>query len=137
MAMDPKGDGSGLTLLAYAYSPSEAALMISALEGAGYDVFVPGYHMMANAQHFSVAFGGAKIMVPDDQAETAAALLAAISADTEVAQSKMPGARSYPGLLRRVAMSIVYFFTGTAPALNARFLQQKADVPDPKPEQEE
>ncbi len=134
MVSEPKGDGSGLTLLAYAYSPSEAALMISALEGAGYDVLVPGYHMMANAQHFSVAFGGAKIMVPDDQAEPAAGLLAAIAAETEATQAEAPA--PHPGQIRCLVLSIVYFLIGTAPALNARFLQQKTDIPASKREPE-
>ncbi|MGJ8627449.1 MAG: hypothetical protein ACSHXB_10880 [Sulfitobacter sp.] len=123
-----KSNGSGLTQLAYAYTPSEAALLISALEGAGFDVFVPGYHMMANAQHFSVAFGGAKVMVPDNQAEDAAALLSYIAANTsnEAQDAPDPPQRNW---FKRIVMGVIYFFTGTAPALAGRFLTTQTKSP--------
>lgn len=141
---DPSNStGTGLVRLAYAYSPSEVALMISALEGAGFDVFAPGFHMAANAQHLSVALGGVPIMVPASQADEAAALLAAIEADTArnaqtATNDESPDAlpAKTPNPLLRALYAVFYLFTGTAPALNQRFLSHKNTVP-PQDEQTE
>ncbi len=125
----PLANVPGLTRIAQVYAPAEAALVITALEGAGFKVFVPGFHTLSNVQYLSVALGGVPIMVETARADEAARLLNALDTETvelldppifdSPEQDKTPP-RPKP-LLRRIVESLFYFFTGTAPALGGRF----------------
>lgn len=126
----PLRDVPGLTRIAQVYGPSDAMLVVAALEGAGFKVFVPGYHTLSNVQYLSVALGGVPVMVETARAVEAAAFLDALEADkvelldpaafvaTQDDALPEPAPR---GLLRRIAESVFYIFTGTAPALRGRY----------------
>ncbi|MRU16819.1 hypothetical protein FDP25_15360 [Roseovarius sp. A21] len=119
----------GLTRIAQVYAPAEAMLLVTALEGAGFRVFVPGFHTLSNVQYLSVALGGVPVMVETARADEAAKFLDALDTETvelldplpfdTTQQDDMPS-RPKP-LLRRILESLFYLFTGTAPALGGRF----------------
>ncbi len=123
-------DVPGLTRIAQVFGPSDAMLAVAALEGAGFRVFVPGYHTLSNAQYLSVALGGVPIMIETARAAEAAAFLDALeTSDVEVlspsAFDSSPDDDLPPphprGLLRQIVESAFYLLTGTAPALRGRY----------------
>ena len=128
--------GSPLTRIAHVYSTSEAALTIAALEGAGFAVFVPGYHTHNTVPHISVALGGMPVLIESHHAREARDFLAALdkaAAEAEAEEQNngaagddtaRPASRSW---LYKLVMLFVYFLTGTAPALNARFTDPPED----------
>ena len=122
MSKFAKGNGA-LICVAHVYSPSQAGLKISALEGAGFDVFAPWYHTFCNLQYHGVALGGLPILVPRAQAEDALALLLENEIADEDARMAVPVPRHSPAtLLGKILMAIVYWKTATGPALNVCFL---------------
>lgn len=119
----------GLIRVAQVFGPAEASLVVAALEGAGFKIFVPGFHTLSNVQYLSVAFGGVPVMVERRRAAEAAAFLEALDhknieivgpeqIDRDCRDGSAPKRRS---LLYRLGMSAFYLFTGTAPALKGRF----------------
>ncbi|WP_306154550.1 hypothetical protein [Roseovarius sp. MMSF_3281] len=128
--------GSPLTRIAHVYSTSEAALTIAALEGAGFDVFVPGYHTHNTVPHISVALGGMPVLIENHRASEAREFLAALDKPAAKAEAEeqdedaadddttRPASRSW---LYKLVMLVVYFLTGTAPPLNARFTDPPED----------
>ncbi len=70
--------GSHLTTIAHCFRQIDAALAISALEAAGFRVFVPHFHISGITPHFAIAFGGIPIQVPDADAHEAATFLTAL-----------------------------------------------------------
>jgi len=123
----------GLTRVAQVFSPTEAALLVSALEGAGFKVFVPGFHTLSNLQYLSVALGGIPVMVATSRAPEALAFLDALETGGvslldqhhtgPADHSSLPPAKR--GLLRRFLTSCFYLATGTAPALPGRYMAHK------------
>jgi hypothetical protein len=109
---------SALTTIARAASAMDASLMITALEGAGFDVFAPGYHTLSNLPHLGVALGGAGIMVPVDQAGDALTFLAALPGPED---ADAPPPMSSWQFLRRVAVGALYLSVGAAPSLRGVF----------------
>ncbi len=107
-----------LTIIANAGSAMDASLTITALEGAGFDVFLPGYHMLNNFPHLGVALGGVPIMVRQPHAEEAAAFLAALNQPETASERSCLGVW---GVLGRVFASLLFLSTGTAPSLRGVF----------------
>ena len=107
-----------LTIIAHAGSAMDASLTITALEGAGFDVFVPGYHMLNNVPHLGVARGGVPIMVRQPHAKEAATFLAALPQPKSASESDSLGVW---GVLGRVFAGLFFLFTGTAPSLRGVF----------------
>ncbi|MGQ3488784.1 hypothetical protein [Roseovarius pacificus] len=111
--------GSGLTRIAQVYSPTEAALTVAALEGAGFQVFVPGYHTHNTVPHMAVAFGGIPVMVRSDQAAEAARFLDAL--DRPATPDTAPEDAPHLPWWRRLLALVIFLLTGTAPPLKGRF----------------
>lgn len=70
--------GSHLTTIAHCFRQIDAALAVSALEAAGFRVFVPHFHISGITPHFAIAFGGIPIQVPNADAHEAAVFLSAL-----------------------------------------------------------
>ena len=121
--IDSSHDTVALKCICHVYSPSQAALKISALEGHGFEVFAPWFHTIANNGHMSIALGGLPILVPHRQAPAAMALLEDIETVDEVARAESGVRRSLQqSLLWRLISVFVFWFTGTGPAMNVAFL---------------
>ncbi|MBU2983321.1 hypothetical protein KO498_16060 [Lentibacter algarum] len=102
-------DLANLTQIGWSYSPSAAALTLSALEAAGYDVVMPHFHTHALLANQALALGGIPIAVPASQADDARALLQAIDAG-KVIDLETKAAPSEPALRKKSLLwKIVYF----------------------------
>ncbi len=64
-------------------NPAVALLIRSRLEAAGFLVSIQGLDAALATEGYSLATGGVRVRVPQDQAEEARAFLAAEPADTE------------------------------------------------------
>ncbi len=96
----------------------DASVTITALEGAGFDVFVPGYHMLNTFPHLGVALGGVPIMVRQPHVKEAATFLAALPQPETASES---GCIGVWGALGRIFASLFFLSTGTAPSLRGVF----------------
>ena len=130
MPNDAPTYSNGLTTVAYAYSPSQAALKISALEGAGFDVFAPWFHTLANLQHHAIALGGLPLRVPSEQAQDARDLLLANEMADDTARETSRVTRAAPrSLFWKVVVAVVYYLTGTGPSMNVSFIASDRGKP--------
>ena len=74
----------GFTRVASSYEPGEARLAVTALEGAGFHPITTGMQTTDTLPMNSLAFGPIEVMVPDADADEAAALLEAIANGTVI-----------------------------------------------------
>lgn len=74
----------GFTRIATSFEPTEIRMAVAALEGAGYITIAPGLQITDTLPMNSLAFGPLEVYVPDDDAETARALLEAIASGTVI-----------------------------------------------------
>ena len=66
-----------------AFNPAEAQLVRSRLEAAGFDAVVAHELSALSLDGYSMAVGGIRVQVPEDQAAEAKALLAAADTSSE------------------------------------------------------
>lgn len=116
-------DTTALTCVADVMNPSQAALKLSALEAAGFEVCMPWFHTLANLQHHAVALGGLPMLAHHDQAEDALSLLLRIEEADEAAHAVSGVKRSGPrSSFWRWVQALIYLQTGTGPSFNVTFL---------------
>lgn len=115
----PLQDVPGLTRIAQVYSTTQAALTISALEGAGISVTIPGLHTLNTVPHWAMAMGGLPVLTPTREADEARALLNHIDAAPGTSSTE-PHQPAAPSPWAKALMAVVYLLTGTAPAWHAR-----------------
>ena len=113
-----------LTRVTHAYSTTDAALIMCALDAAGFSVHVPGFHTISSVPHASVALGGLPVLVHTSQADDARAFLKALSTrpnyESDTYEITPDTQRPPRWSIWRVIAIIFYLSTGTAPALHGR-----------------
>ena len=119
---------AALVQIGLCYSSSEAALVVSALEGAGFDVLLPHFHTHALLPHQAIALGGMPLMVPRTQADEALAYLPALQAsrhqETADTADTVPPQTLEKGFVRKIAALVLMLIGGVGLSLNATFLKR-------------
>lgn len=88
-----------LVTVAIAYRYSSASLLISALEGAGFNVFCPFMTTLTVQPHLTLAFGGMAIQVPLSQNKEAVKFLIALqNGDVQVLDAELSRAPKEVGV---------------------------------------
>ncbi|WP_306121195.1 hypothetical protein [Roseovarius sp. MMSF_3359] len=79
-----------MTTIARTFRQIDAALTIAALDGAGFRVFAPHFHIHGTTPHFAIAYGGIAIQVPDSEAPEAVAFLHALNTPVPDNEAPLP-----------------------------------------------
>ncbi len=126
---------SPLTRIATSYNPTDAALWAACLEGAGFTVFLPGFHTANNCPHWQVGLGGLPIYVLRAEARAARAFLAAeLETQENAKEAKEPP--NLRLLLRFLSLFSLFFYTESAPAFSMLSLVDEDDLALDDPETE-
>lgn len=99
--------------------PFALALVVAKLRGAGIWSHVDIFHMATNYSHYAVALGGAKVMVLEQDAQEAAALL----------EDGPPMVSSGLSGWRAVVAVLLFFQCGACPSPFAVYLQRDPESP--------
>lgn len=106
--------GSGLTTIAHCFRQIDAALAISALEAAGYDVFAPHFQISGLTPHCAIAYGGIPLRVPAAQAAEATTFLQDLHDTASAAET--PSKSGYRrGWVYTVRDVVLFFLGGSRP----------------------